>query len=364
MKYFMDDSNNDPQEYDEPDYFDGKLSARKVGNTSARILTDRPISRSMDSTRPYMVPALNLSASASILSSSQTPLPLPSPTPSEGDYNCNSTVEYPGIAMSDTSSSPLGASIMPTATADLKSVLDAIGTRHLKMQKDEWRQQAKERVFQQAFERCLDDVEQQAVVDEHQRFAAKKQFDDWRSSMRQKTIKSKEMMVDLKKTLDAQVGDIQDRHLQQKLELKNSLCASILPETAGGIGEDGKKINTRLRISKELERQIQQNEESKLQAKHETLMKERDFLDKVQLEDEFSKAMARSTHLEKQKDLLEAWERDCHVRNVKKLQSHGSSLVKDYVQRNLADPISTISTGTLGKSITMSIGYDPRTGKI
>jgi hypothetical protein len=105
--------------------------------------------------------------------------------------------------------------------------------------------------------------------------------------------------------------------------------------------------------------------------------------------------MDRSAHLEKQRSLLEAWERDGHIRNLKKLQPFGVERVQDYIQRNLvADPFATATgplnytstvprnnatapasmnlkaTSELNKSATlagklnMSIGYDPRKPKL
>lgn len=388
MKYIIENTssnNTQEEEYEDPEYFDpGQSTTRQTStaplkrpstSSSPRILTDRPFTERYGMKKTPSIPSLNLSQ--------KKPVPsLPSASTMSPEL-ASSTLfgNTAGTAASDTSFNSFNqtqpsesASLSSTASApspDVKAILDAIGNRSLKVGKDEWRNQAKARVIQQAFDRCLEDAEKEAQFLEHRSFEAKKQFDDWRSTMRQKTLKGKEDMEDLKKTLDQQVQQFHTRQNQEKMEFKNSVSKNILPDTAGvaptstAIDENGRVINSRQLVAKHLEKQIVANAAAKEKEKREAMMKERDFLEKLALESEFEKIMERSSHLEKQKALLEAWEKDCHVRNVKKLQSHGPNLVKDYIQRNLADIDATSGfTRTLGQQLNMSIGYDPRTGKL
>jgi hypothetical protein len=68
-------------------------------------------------------------------------------------------------------------------------------------------------------------------------------------------------------------------------------------------------------------------------------------------------------------DLLEAWERDGHIRNLHKVEPYGPSAVKEYITQNLSeyDTLNNNNSGTFniskGFSLNKSIGYDPRTGK-
>jgi hypothetical protein len=386
MKYIIESTtNNNTQEddYEDVEYFDaGKTTGRKTStapnilpstSASPRILTDRPLAETFGMKKMPSIPSLDFSKkknsnadfrpveTSAMSSSMANSIVFDNKKETLNDFEQTIPELYQSQSASSVNEIP----------PDVKDILDAIGNRTL-LRKDEWRKQAKDRVIQQAFDRCLEDVEKEAQFLEHRSFEAKKQFDDWRASMRQKTVKGKEDMVDLKKTLDQQVQQFHSRKEQEKMEFKNSIAKNILPENAGlaptsiSIDENGKVINSRQRVAKDLEKQIIENGAAKEREKREAMMKERDFLEKLTLEGEYEKILERSAHLEKQKALLEAWEKDCHVRNVKKLQTHGPNLVKDYIQRNLADPgaSSKSFTQTLGQSLSMSIGYDPRTGKL
>jgi len=87
-------------------------------------------------------------------------------------------------------------------------------------------------------------------------------------------------------------------------------------------------------------------------------LEEMEYLDFVAQEMDLQYVADRAAHLDKQRQLLESWERDGHIRNLKKLQEKGSvRAVSDYVDRNLSDalPLSARPSSQL-----MSIGFDPR----
>ena len=400
MKYIIHESNNHELAGDEEvDNFDSTMpSARNIATPDLlkRPSSSMPSGRSSAEFKAPFVPSLDLNAQNKANSASIAPSK--SGTFSSlvnKNSNQNNNANKGGIAMEplfkataeQPSSYDFQLTIPPPKTADpatndydqrsptppdLRAVLDAIGNRNLKIGKDEWRNQAKERVIAQAFNRCLSEVEEEAKKEEHQRFEAKRQYDTWKDTMYSKKVHGKEQMVELKKALDEQLEHHQERMAKEKYDLKHSTITSILPETAGTVrtsfpdtvGEDGKIINGRQRVAKDLEKQIESNAEKKQKEKMEALMKERDFMNRLSVETEFQKVMDRTQHLEKQKAMLEAWERDCHVKNVKKLQTHGSSLVKDYIDRNLVEHTGKTFDTTLSQSLNMSIGYDPRKGKL
>jgi len=64
--------------------------------------------------------------------------------------------------------------------------------------------------------------------------------------------------------------------------------------------------------------------------------------------------------------VLQAWEREGHIKNLRKVESYGKSAVNEYIQGNLAETTSTLRfpAATLGKTLNNSIGYDPRKGKM
>jgi vacuolar-type H+-ATPase subunit E/Vma4 len=119
-------------------------------------------------------------------------------------------------------------------------------------------------------------------------------------------------------------------------------------------------------VSKELRKQIEHNLEGARRSKQETKQKEKEQMDRLKMEMELANVMTRADHLSKQKEMLEAWERDGHIRNVKKLQEYGKELVVDYIDRNLGADLttSTLRSPSMNQSLNMSIGYDSRKGKI
>jgi hypothetical protein len=91
-------------------------------------------------------------------------------------------------------------------------------------------------------------------------------------------------------------------------------------------------------------------------------LEEREYLDHIAMEMDLDAIEERAKHLQSQKILLESWERDAHVRNLKKLQVGGTNAVKEYVSVNLPDA-QDAATGKL-KTGFGSVGYDTRKGKL
>lgn len=298
---------------------------------------------------------------------------LESPT----SYNRGNSAGEPATA-----SSPLHASFSATSTMkpnepippnpELRAILDAIGNRELTVGKEEFRQKAKERVIAQAFNRALTEMESNAKDEDFRRYEERKLYEAWRANENQKKEKIHEKSKQLKDSLDSQLEFSKTRHLEEINDRKNSMAKFILPDTAGVVplsmvidSNTGKPMDRRKLISTELRQQIEKNLIENKQKKNESVQKERDLINKIQLENELQTIIQRADHLNKQKSLLEAWEQDGHLRNLKKLQNYGKELVTDYIDRNLVDINSTMNTFTpsLNQSLNMSIGYDSRMGK-
>jgi hypothetical protein len=286
---------------------------------------------------------------------------------------------------------------------ELKELLSTLSKKTTKAAKDEFRNQARTRVLEQAYMRCLNAVENDAHMDDTTTQEAKQLLDDWRYKASSLRAKKQADAAELRQSLDSQMSFNAKMAEDRRLEHKNGLISCILPEgkertpaAAAMVRYDaeGNPISSRRVVSKLLEEQIQKNAAEKEGQRQKTLNAERDYLNRLAVEIELHNAMDRSTHLEKQRTLLEAWERDGHIRNLKKLQPFGAEPVQDYIQRNLAtDPYAT-STGpllytstvrpnatapasmmlkatselnksaTLAGKLNMSIGYDPRKPKL
>jgi len=154
----------------------------------------------------------------------------------------------------------------------------------------------------------------------------------------------------------------------KKLALSKQYTSSFfLPDNAGNVlmpsgsvpgGQHKSAIKQGLR--KDLKYQIKSNADKAVKLKALQLEEERDYLDQVAMEMDLEAISDRAAHLEKQKALLESWERDAHIRNLKKLQLAGANAVKDYVYVNLPEA-EAAKTKTTGFN---SVGFDTRTGKL
>lgn len=294
------------------------------------------------------------------------------------------------------------------AAPDLKALLTTLSRKTTKAAKDEFRNQARNRVLEQAYLRCLNAVENGAHMDDTTTAEARQLLEDWkRKTSQMRTQKHLDAQA-LRGSLDSQMAFNARRAEDVRLDKRNSTMAFILPgdgknrtpaaQATAKIDEYGNLMSSRVVVSKILEEQIAKNALDRTKARQATLNNERDYLNRLSVEIELHNAMDRSSQLEKQRSLLEAWERDGHIRNLKKLQPFGVEPVQDYIQRNLASDPTATSTGplnytstvrpsdtmkltgfgatlskTLGSSasqptiankLNMSIGYDPRKPKL
>lgn len=249
---------------------------------------------------------------------------------------------------------------------ELRALLDTLGrNKNNPIAKKEWQEGVRNRVIEQAYMRCLSDLQQKASNDESVAKEANKLYDSYRQGLLEKREIEKQKNSKVKIELDQQV---QTKMRSKELEHQDKLNTVIKVLLDDHTYENKEK---KIQNSKELEKQIVENEKIKKKLKSDAVSKERDYLKQLSLEIELSSAVERAKHLEKQKDLLESWERDGHIRNLHKVEPYGPSAVKEYIQRNLTDPSSSLNITTLtvppktsvGFALSKSIGYDPRTGK-
>lgn len=304
---------------------------------------------------------------------------------SSSDYNRSSEEDDPQYVP--------GSPVPP----DLRELLTTLSKKTTKAAKEEFRRQAKDRVLEQAYLRCLDSVETGAYKDDVTTDEAKQLLEEWKRKAAQQRAQKANTTMALRSSLDSQISENIKREQDHKGEWRNSSTSFELPSESKLMENKAKQTSSRVVISKVLEDQIVKNAQDKERTRRENLNNERDYLNRLAMEIELHNAMDRSTHLEKQRTLLEAWERDGHIRNLKKLQPFGVEPVQEYIQRNLAsDPYAT-STGplnytsslrasaplssmaatlaktnsssgagssTLAGKLNMSIGYDPRKPKL
>eukprot|EP00597_Dinobryon_sp_UTEXLB2267_P007282 CAMPEP_0170084816 /NCGR_PEP_ID=MMETSP0019_2-20121128/19892_1 /TAXON_ID=98059 /ORGANISM="Dinobryon sp., Strain UTEXLB2267" /LENGTH=366 /DNA_ID=CAMNT_0010301041 /DNA_START=494 /DNA_END=1594 /DNA_ORIENTATION=- len=310
------------------------------------------------------VPALNLDlqSSSSDYKSILPPLTTKlSPTINETINPSTTKQDFNSSGIADDDAQYDGFEDDEPLPTDLQSLLNTIAKKSKTVTKDEWREKARERVIDQAFLRCLETAENDANRNDAVANEARQIYEAWKLQNVTQKNRNKEQDRKIRNFLDSQVAERQLKTEQEKLDKKNTVMGVLFAKGDPNAGRD-----ERVKISKDLAEQISLNSKLKQKQKQDAVNKERDYLKQLSLEIDLHNAMERASHLEKQKTLLEAWEREGHIKNLRKVESYGKSAVNEYIQGNLAETTSTLRfpAATLGKTLNNSIGYDPRKGKM
>ena len=235
--------------------------------------------------------------------------------------------------------------------------------------KVEIRSRAKQRVEEQAYLRSLQALETEAKDEERIALEAQDLINNFEITTREKMdefhTKTKaingwltEQMRDNKKVVDAELAE--KKNFQGSFFLSENAGNMLMPSGSlpGGLHKAAIKDGLR----KDLKYQIRSNMQKKEMEKTRQSTEEREYLDHIAMELDLDAIEARAKHLKSQKILLESWERDAHVRNLKKLQQGGTVAVREYVSINLPEAHDA-TTGKIKQSTGFSVGYDTRTGK-
>eukprot|EP01041_Mallomonas_annulata_P008028 gene8028-16452_t len=229
---------------------------------------------------------------------------------------------------------------------------------------------ANQNVLEQAYQRCLNVLEVQAFNEDLINHYSKEGYETWLHQQKNLKEQNKMKSHELEEYLKSQITEFHekrksDRKERKAAQIKHELPGYI-PSAANQTSSDNKSSNstsTKLVSTKDLvsslEEQIRLNKEKKIISRKEKLEEEREYLDHVAMEFELQSAAERAASLEKQSILLEAWEREAHIRNLKKLKNKGMEAVSMYMQSNLDEqgPVVSKSKATMMK---MGVGYDAR----
>jgi hypothetical protein len=236
------------------------------------------------------------------------------------------------------------------------------------------RNNAKARVDEQAYLRSLLVLDEEAKDVERIAREVDKQIEAFEIDLSHKANEFHNKTKTINKWLTEQMDSnkkVADQKLAEKLKYQGSF---FLPENAGNVlmpsgSLPGGLHKTAIKegLRKDLKYQIRNNMEKKFKEKIRNEEEERDYLDHVAMEMDLDAIEVRAKHLEQQKILLESWERDAHVKNLKKLQVGGTRAVNEYLNINLPDAVDA-NSGTIRKtdiktSFGSSIGYDTRKGR-
>eukprot|EP01032_Pedospumella_encystans_P030894 gene30894-34867_t len=116
-----------------------------------------------------------------------------------------------------------GNSPSNNAPADLKQLLTTLARKTTKAAKDEFRNQAKNRVLEQAYLRCLNAVEAGAHADDTTTGEARQLLEDWKRKTAQMRNQKHAEAQDLKSSLDSQMNFNAKREEETRLDKKNSI---------------------------------------------------------------------------------------------------------------------------------------------
>lgn len=277
-----------------------------------------------------------------------------------------------GLGASDTFSYvPDSEQAREALPEDLRSLLETISKAASTTSKATVREQRKNRVAEQAIMRSLDNIEKAARLDDGTLAESENMQDEWRQKLLKTKVKQQQQKDEIMAALTKQMHLNQQMAADEELEKKSRVAAFILPANAGippipvGFSSTDGTLPA-VHVQKQQIKQIQEKSQALNQKKMEAMQKEKDYLRRLAMEIDMNNAVKRSEHLEVQRAMLESWERDGHFRNLKKLEPCGVDAVKEYVQRNMADlDMSTLpANATLGGALNMSIGYDPRKGRL
>ena len=225
---------------------------------------------------------------------------------------------------------------------------------------------ARQSVVDEAFNRMLTKIERETLNDEYTKRKIAEQEKSHMEQLSEKRDAQEKVRLDLQKSLDQQVHEFEERQRRERDEIKNSKIVSIVENNV-----DKKMI----RVNKEelcgmLRAQMNKKEQDAIEERERKLREEREYLDHVAIELDMQNAADKANHLSVQSELLEAWEREGHVKNLKKLQNSGINAVHGYIRSNLMDG----TPDTMAKSYSarseksaranMSVGYDPRAGQV
>jgi hypothetical protein len=243
--------------------------------------------------------------------------------------------------------------------AELTAILNRLGNKDLGLSKDEFRAKAVAGVMEQAYLRNLNIIENEAMMDDKIDAVAYQERVDWKQTLSDKKHHIAGEGAELRGALYAQQQINEQRRKDERQEQLQSKMHVFVGTDARPVSKEAKK-----QLRADLNHQMAEKVDRNSTLKQQNLTKERDYLKQLSMELDLHKVIERASHLEKQKSLLEAWERDGHVRNLRKVQSYGQGAVKDYIDSNLGDVSNTLMMApSLGKSLNMSIGYDPRHSK-
>jgi hypothetical protein len=223
-------------------------------------------------------------------------------------------------------------------------------------------------VAQQAFDRCLNRIENETATNDYIDYQDRMLQNDWNEFSAHQRAEKQRALDDISHTVQQQMQVESNNKRLDKLERKMTEVPLglpgqvILPDESR---ESIKKKKEEMRL--ELRQTIEKENAAKKLSKHHRDQEERESLAVLSKEIDVESIVDRKKQLSKQRDLLDAWEREAHVRNLQTIQKKRGNLanVQSYIDttqlRDGSGAASARSTATGSGTFRMgSVGFDPR----
>lgn len=333
------------------------LFANTYNNTTAPTTTNTP---GLGQTKVPLLPLNNTITTASNESKMNgTFIPSQTMNVTFQDTRNNSNDDNSYVVSPSSSAPPFTLGMSPR-TQELFLSLNEMTTNAVN--KSEVREKAKAKVTEQLYLKTLEELDKMAKDSDVINTACDGNADELIKLEKNRIIKAKEDAKQLRAALDVQFDTQKNKRLKEKDDMRNSVAAFFLQDN-GTFAPPGSTLGaTKVKVKEDLRHhlvtQINRNMERRMNEKRNALIEESEYLDHVAMELDLENIAERTAHLEKQKTLLESWERDGHIRNLMKIQEKGTAAVHAYLTKNLPDAMPNARSKS-----TMTVGFDARKGK-
>lgn len=235
------------------------------------------------------------------------------------------------------------------------------------------RMKACDNVAQQAFDRCLNRIENETATNDYIDRQDRMLQSDWNEFSAEKRAEQQRVLDSISHTVKQQMKVEFDKKRADKLERKMTQVPLGLPgQIVKPVESREAVIQKKAEMRKELLETMEREQIIKKSFKATVDQQERDKLAVLAKEIDVESIMDRKQRLSQQRDLLEAWEREAHVRNLQTIQKKKGNLsnVQTYIEttqlRGSSSGSGMMSGRSAGGSSTFrmgSVGFDPRSNK-
>jgi len=232
------------------------------------------------------------------------------------------------------------------------------------------RMKACDNVAQQAFNRCLNRIENETAMNDYIDYQDRMLQNDWNEYSAHQRREKQKVLDSISNTVQQQMKREFDQKRADKLERKMTKVPLGLPGQVIQPGESREamlKKKEEMRI--ELRNTIDREQTLKKELKNTIDQQDRDALSVLAKEIDVESIIDRKNKLAQQRDLLNAWEREAHVRNLQSIQKKRGNLsnVQTYIDttelRDGSGAMSGRSASGTGGFRMGSVGFDPRKNK-